>query len=513
MCLWQNPEDCGSVYLWTMKSAFVLSSSDLGYNEVREIIQSGLILELSPNLEVLLQERRLALERNIQSNSRAYYGVNTGFGALCNTVIKEEELDLLQVNLVKSHACGFGEKADTAVVRLCLLLKIICLCKGYSGVRLDLIKFFIQLFNEHMHPVIPCMGSLGASGDLAPLAHLSLPCIGEGQMEWQGKIYPSLELLNSRNISIPFLKAKEGLALLNGTQFSLSLLLNALFSARLAYHQANMIASLSFEAFHCQYSFLHPEIHQLRRQAGQIDAAQEMRDWLKDSALINASGKSVQDPYSFRCAPQVHGACLDLITQLESYAANEINAVTDNPIYTKEGEIVSGGNFHAQILAFSSDILCLALCELANISERRLYQLVCGLRGLPDFLTKEAGLNSGYMIVQYAAAAAVSMNKQLASPSSVDSIISSKGQEDHVSMAANAGLKCHQIVKNTQVVLAMEWMTACRAIALKPETKMSVRLSEVYKNYQQQYPIIEEDHIPSDYYMPTVHFLNQLEFA
>lgn len=496
-----------------MKSAFVLGINDIAYQEIHEIIHCGLRLELSEELEIKLRERRLALESNIQSNSSAYYGVNTGFGALCNTVIKEEELDLLQVNLVRSHACGFGENSDLSVVRLCLLLKIICLCKAYSGVRIELIKFFMHLYNEQMHPVIPCMGSLGASGDLAPLAHMSLPCIGEGQIEWKGKIYNSAELLNSLNIIIPFLKAKEGLALLNGTQFSLSLLLNALFSARMAYHQANMIAALSFEAFNCQYSFLHPEIHQLRRQAGQINAANEMRDWLKESNLISASGKSVQDPYSFRCAPQVHGACLDLIRQIETYATNEINAVTDNPIFTKEGEIVSGGNFHAQILAFSSDILCLALCELANISERRLYQLVCGSRGLPDFLTKEAGLNSGYMIVQYAAAAAVSMNKQLASPSSVDSIISSKGQEDHVSMAANAGLKCLQIVKNTQIVLAMEWMTACRAISLKTESKMSVRLTKVYKDYISQYPVLDEDHVPSVYYLPTVQFLNQLAFA
>lgn len=480
---------------------------EISFEQLKSLLTNEQKISLSPDQLSMIQERRSVLEALIQHGDKAYYGVNTGFGALCNVVIPGDQLDELQSNLIRSHACGFGEPATEKIVRICLLLKIICLSKGVSAVRQELVAFLIELYNRNLYPKVPTIGSLGASGDLAPLAHLFLPCIGEGSFLLNGKEIPASMVLQNEGLKAPMLKAKEGLALLNGTQFSLALLLDNLMRAEKLYHLANLISALSCEAFNCTTSFLHPEIHALRKQAGQINAAAEISSWLENSNLNSRPDKSVQDPYSFRCAPQVHGACLDNLNYIRQTAENEINAVTDNPLLLSSGEIVSGGNFHAEVLAFASDHLSLAMCELANISERRLYQLVCGFRGLPDFLTTDAGLNSGYMIVQYAAAAAVSLNKQLASPSSVDSIVSSKGQEDHVSMAANAGLKHQQIVKNTSMVLTMEWMTACRALHFRKDVKLNPKLETLVKNYLHQFPIILEDHVPADFYEGSWQYL------
>lgn len=487
-----------------------ISDHPVSLAQIREIIDQDLKLVLAPNQILHIQAQRKRLEDLINDGNRAYYGVNTGFGALCNVVIGTDQLDALQANLIRSHACGFGDYVPETVVKICLLLKIICLSKGYSAVRPELISFLIELYNRKLYPQIPSMGSLGASGDLAPLAHLFLPCIGEGRFMISGQTTDVPDLLQKEGLIAPQLKAKEGLALLNGTQYSLALLIYNLMAAEKLFEIANLTAALSCEAFNCSTRFLLPEIHILRNQNGQINAAQKISSWLEKSDLEKRSGKSVQDPYSFRCAPQVHGACLDLISFIKQTAEKEINAITDNPILLSSGEIVSGGNFHAEVLAFASDNLSLALCELANISERRLYQLVCGYRGLPDFLTDNPGLNSGYMIVQYAAAAAVSMNKQLATPSSVDSIISSKGQEDHVSMAANSGLRTQQILKNASMVLAMEWMTACRAMHFRKDFVLDPKLDKAYKLYLQMHPIEELDHVPAVYYESSLAFLNGL---
>lgn len=493
-----------------MNSVYLLGTGDCSIQDIKNILHDDLKLEVDPALKLKLQQQRLKLETILQESDQAIYGINTGFGALCNTIIADDKLNELQSNLVKSHACGFGAFVPIPTARLVLLLKIICLCKGFSAVRWELIEFLIQLFNQNITPQIPEMGSLGASGDLAPLAHLSLPCIGEGILNFESKEYPSIELLTKLKISMPYLKAKEGLALLNGTQYSLALLFTAWESADRSYHNSNLNAALSMEAFNCNLGFLHPKIHEIRKQSGQIHAANEISNWLDGSDLISRDQKSVQDPYSFRCAPQVHGASFDAIQYCRSIIENEINSVTDNPLMLSETEIVSGGNFHAQPLALASDFLCLALAELANISERRLYQLVCGLRGLPDFLTSEAGLNSGYMIVQYAAAAAVSLNKQYCSPSSIDSIISSKGQEDHVSMAANAGIRCNKIAQQTEMVLAMEWLTAARAMHFRPNYKVGVALKNILIKYQKIVPFQAEDHIPSLYYQKTIDYLKSI---
>lgn len=493
-----------------MNSVYLLGSRDCSIQDIKKILHEDLTLEVELDLKLKLQQQRIKLESILQESDRAIYGINTGFGALCNTIIPDDKLSDLQSNLVRSHACGFGAFVPIPTARLVLLLKIICLCKGYSAVRWELIDFLIQIFNHKFTPQIPEMGSLGASGDLAPLAHLSLPCIGEGILYFESKAYPSYELLSSRNISIPYLKAKEGLALLNGTQYSLSLLFTACDSAIGSYHNSNLNAALSMEAFNCNLGFLHPMIHDIRKQKGQIHAAREISNWFEGSDLSARDKKSVQDPYSFRCAPQVHGASYDAIDYCRHIIENEINSVTDNPLMLSETEIVSGGNFHAQPLALASDFLCLAIAELANISERRLYQLVCGLRGLPDFLTSEPGLNSGYMIVQYAAAAAVSLNKQYCSPSSIDSIISSKGQEDHVSMAANAGIRCNKVAQQTEMVLAMEWLTAARAMHFRPEFKVGTKLKNLLDLYQQQVAFQESDHIPSLFYQKTLDFLKTI---
>jgi len=493
-----------------MKGNYLIGQKSIDQAGILDILKNDLLLGLDPAQRELIQNSRDQLLDILKNNDGPVYGINTGFGALCNTVIPDDQLNTLQSNLVRSHACGFGDLVTPETCRLVLLLKILSLSKGYSAVRIELLDFLIQLYNAKMYPVIPQMGSLGASGDLAPLAHLSLSCIEEGSLYFNNEIHETKSILKEKNIQAPSLKAKEGLALLNGTQYSLALLLNAFWTASACYNNANMIAALSMEAFNCNISFLHPKIHEIRNQTGQIKAAEDLRSWFDGSDTNTRENKSVQDPYSFRCAPQVHGASLDVIHHCEKIINNEINSVTDNPLLISNDEIISGGNFHAQPLALASDFLCLALSELANISERRLYQLICGYRGLPDFLTSEPGLNSGYMIVQYAAAAAVSMNKQLCTPSSVDSIISSKGQEDHVSMAANAGIKCNKVAEQTEMVLAMEWMTASRAWHFRKGWTMNANLLKIWKAYSAHIPFKNEDHIPSMDYQQTISFLKNL---
>jgi histidine ammonia-lyase len=490
-----------------MKASYTIGQHSIDQGIIRNIIKNGLMLELDSSIRALIQNSREQLLQILKNSDLPVYGINTGFGALCNTVIPDDQLNTLQSNLVQSHACGFGELNTPEMSRLVLLLKILSLSKGFSAISIELLDFLIQLYNAQIYPVIPKMGSLGASGDLAPLAHLSLSCIGEGQVYYNNTIHETKTILDQKQIKAPSLKAKEGLALLNGTQYSLALLIQSYWTADACFKNVNMIAALSMESFNCNISFLNPKIHEIRNQSGQIIAAADLRTWFEGSDNENRDHKSVQDPYSFRCAPQVHGASKDAIDYCEKIINNEINSVTDNPLLISKDEIISGGNFHAQPLALASDFLCIALSELANISERRLYQLICGQRGLPDFLTSEPGLNSGYMIVQYAAAAAVSMNKQLSTPSSVDSIISSKGQEDHVSMAANAGVKCRMVADQTELVLAMEWMTASRAWQFRKGWKLNSKLSDTWNDYNKEITYKQDDHIPSADYQATISFL------
>ncbi len=493
-----------------MKASYTIGQNTLDQAIIRDIIKRDVMLELDASTRALIKNSRKQLLQILKHSDQPVYGINTGFGALCNTVIPDDQLNTLQSNLVRSHACGFGALNTPEMSKLVLLLKILSLTKGYSAISIELLDFLIQLYNNQIYPVIPQMGSLGASGDLAPLAHLSLSCIGEGKVYYNNAIHETKIILDQHQLKAPSLKAKEGLALLNGTQYSLALLIQSFWTAAACFKNANMIAALSMESFNCNISFLNPKIHEIRNQTGQIQAAAAMRSWFSGSDNETREHKSVQDPYSFRCAPQVHGASKDVIDYCEKIINNEINSVTDNPLLISNDEIISGGNFHAQPLALASDFLCIALSELANISERRLYQLICGQRGLPDFLTSEPGLNSGYMIVQYAAAAAVSMNKQLSTPSSVDSIISSKGQEDHVSMAANAGVKCKMVAEQTELVLAMEWMTAARAWHFRKAWKLNSKLLEIWNHYSKEISYKQEDHIPSADYQPAISFLRNI---
>jgi histidine ammonia-lyase len=415
------------------------------------------------------------LSNKIAQTNESIYGINTGFGSLCNTKIPANQLEELQYNLLRSHACGTGDTVPEEIVKLMLLLKIKSLCKGHSGVSIETIGGLAHLYNKNFIPVIYTQGSLGASGDLAPLAHLALPLIGEGQIWVNGNVTPCENLVVSQEIKPINLGPKEGLALINGTQFMAAYGVWCVTELERLYHQSNLIAAISADAFDCNNSPFEPLSHDIRPHKGQQHAARMMLNLRKDSAIANATKSHVQDPYSFRCIPQVHGASWEVIQHALSVFTVEINAVTDNPnIFPEEDQILSAGNFHGQPLAMQLDFLAIAAAELASISERRTYKLIAGERGLPAFLCANPGLQSGYMIPQYTAAGIVSQNKQLCHPASVDSIMSSNGQEDHVSMGANAATKLYKVVQNLHTVLAIELLCACQALDFKNEKTSTI---------------------------------------
>ncbi|MFM9944270.1 MAG: histidine ammonia-lyase [Bacteroidia bacterium] len=430
------------------------------------------------------------LLQKISVKGSVFYGINTGFGALCDTQISSGDLLKLQENLLMSHACGMGEQVPDDVVKLMLLFKIKSLSLGYSGVKNDTVQRLTDFLNLGLFPLVYKQGSLGASGDLAPLAHLCLPLIGKGKIGNK----PSLEVLTNNNLKPIVLGPKEGLALINGTQFMTAYGIYSLLLAKKLSRWADRIAAISLEAFDCHTQPFFPQIHEVRKQKGQIDVAKNILELLADSHIMNGEKDSVQDPYSFRCIPQVHGATRDVITQVETIFINEINAVTDNPnIFVDDDLIISGGNFHGQVLALHADFLAMGIAELGSISERRIYKLISGERGLPVFLTPNPGLNSGFMIPQYTAASVVSLNKQLCTPASVDSIVSSNGQEDHVSMGANAVLKLIRVVENVRKVLAIELFTACQALEFRDIKQSSPASQKLLKSVREKIPFIKED--------------------
>ncbi len=433
---------------------------------------------------------------DILGKGDTYYGINTGFGSLCNVRIKDDELSQLQENLVCSHACGMGDEVPADIVRLMLLLKVHGLGRGYSGVRPQIVQRLADFYNMDILPVVYELGSLGASGDLAPLAHLCLPLFGKGEVHYKGKRMPAADALQQAGLKPIALAAKEGLALLNGTQFMNSYITWSIMASRRLSAWADVIGALSADAFMAKDEpFQHP-IHRVRPHKGQVNTAARMLDLLKGSAIQQLHKEQVQDPYSFRCIPQVHGATKDVIDTVTNVAETEINSVTDNPIvFHDEDAIMSGGNFHGQPLALHADFLAIAMAELANISERRTYLLISGQRGLPPFLTPNAGLNSGFMIAQYAAAAIVSQNKQYCTPSSVDSIVSSNGQEDHVSMGANAATKLRKVIMNVQRVLAIELLTAAQALELRRPHKSSPALEKVFAALRETAPFMPVDDV------------------
>ncbi len=480
----------------------------LTLEQLLDLLRPGSQIQLSERSSHLIRRCRQFLEEKIASSDQAFYGINTGFGALCNVRIENHELEQLQLNLVMSHACGMGEEAPQEIVRLMLLLKIQGLSLGYSGVRVETVQRLVDFFNHDILPVIFQQGSLGASGDLAPLAHLSLPLLGLGEVRWRGERIPAKDVLEKMNWRPIRLQSKEGLALLNGTQFCAAYATWCLLEGKRLLDLANLCAALSLDAFDCRLSPFEEILHKIRPHRGQLAVAEVIRNLLNDSEIAASKKTNVQDPYSFRCVPQVHGASFDALAHVENVVATEINSVTDNPtIFPMEDAILSGGNFHAQPLALALDYLAIALAEIGSISERRTFQLISGQRGLPPFLVKNGGLNSGLMIPQYTAASIVSQNKQLCTPASVDSIVSSNGQEDHVSMGANAATKAWRVVKNLERVLAIEFLTVAQAMEFRRPGRTSQVLEEILEKYRQAVPPLDYDRVLSKDMAATVDFL------
>jgi len=452
-------------------------------------------LEISSEARRRIIDNRAYLDSQLKNPDAVIYGINTGFGSLCNMRISDADLELLQENLVLSHACGMGKRIPEEICRLILLLKIKNFTSGVSGVRIELVDYLIEMHKLGITPVIYEMGSLGASGDLAPLAHLSLVLLGKGEVYYHGIIRPAKEVLSDCGLMPLKLKAKEGLALLNGTQFSLSFATFCTGTGFKIFNLWNKIAALSLEAFCCDTAPFNALIQNVRPHPGQIKTAAQIRNLREGSSMENKSF-SVQDPYSFRCIPQVHGATWQALNHLKQVVEIEINSATDNPnVFDAQGEILSGGNFHAQCLAVALDYLAIAISELGNISERRVYQLINGDRGLPAFLTGEAGLNSGFMIAQYTAASIVSQNKQYCTPASVDSITSSKGQEDHVSMAANAGTKCLKVIDNLKMLMAIEMLAGAQALDFRGPEKASPEIFALYQRIRTRVPFLNGDRL------------------
>ena len=472
----------------------VISNARLTIEKAASLLAKGSRLQLSKESEEAIIKCRKFLDSKMGDIGRPVYGITTGFGSLCNISIPAEDLSQLQHNLVMSHACGIGETVRPEIVKLMLLLKVQSLSYGYSGVQLVTVERLIDMFNNDILPVVYQQGSLGASGDLAPLAHLCLPLIGMGEVIFEGKVYPSVEIWKKMGWEPIRLQSKEGLALLNGTQFMSAHAVWSLIQAERLSDWADKIGAMSLEAYDGRIEPFYPQVHEVRAHKGQIDTAAHIRELLEGSEIIRQKKVHVQDPYSFRCMPQVHGASKDTIRYVKSVIEIEINSATDNPtVFPDEDLIISAGNFHGQPIALPMDMLTLALSELSNISERRIYKLISGQRGLPNFLVAKPGLNSGFMIPQYTAASIVSQSKGLCMPASADSIPSSQGQEDHVSMGANAATKLVRVVENTERVLAIELFNAAQALEFRRPLRSSWTIEKIFAQYRKVVPFIDDD--------------------
>jgi histidine ammonia-lyase len=457
---------------------------------------NGLPLSLSPEAEARLEKSVAFLERCLQENTTPIYGVNTGFGALCNTVIPPNELSALQHNLLLSHACGTGDFVPLPIIKLMLLLKAQSLVLGYSAVRKETVERLLFFYNSGLLPVVYTQGSLGASGDLAPLAHLCLPLIGQGQFWVDGKIEPAAAVYARLRLQPLQLGPKEGLALLNGAQFMLAYGFEILLQLSRLEKWADLIAALSLDAFACRTEPFEALLHQIRPYKGQQETAKRIRTFRRGSAIASGPHSQVQDPYSFRCIPQVHGAAKEAFDWARAILETEAASVSDNPsVFPEEGKILSGGNFHGQPLALALDTLAMAMTYLGGISERRIYQLLSGARSLPPFLSPNPGLYSGFMILQYTAAALVNQNQQLCYPSSVASIPSSNGQEDYVSMGANSATKAYTILENLKTILAIELMHASQALYFRSSLKTSPALEEILQSFREKCPVATADRI------------------
>jgi len=493
-----------------MNNIFLISPELISFEEIDSILHNNQKLALSDKSKSLIIKCKEFLDKKLATHDKPVYGINTGFGALHNITISNEDLSLLQENLVNSHACGLGNEIPHEIVKLMLLLKIHALSLGNSGVQLKTVERLIDFFNNDIIPVVYEQGSLGASGDLAPLAHLIIPIIGKGEVYYKTEKRDSASVLKELGWEPVKLGAKEGLALLNGTQFMSAHGVYVLLKTFKLLKFADIIAALSLDAFDGRIEPFFEPLHTVRPHKGQIETAKNIRTILKDSQLISREKKHVQDPYSFRCIPQVHGAVKDAVDHVAKVVHTEINSVTDNPmIFPDEDLIVSGGNFHGEPLALVYDFLSIALSELASISERRTYRLISGERGLPEFLVANPGLNSGFMIPQYSAASVVSQNKQLATPASVDNIPSSNEQEDHVSMGANAAVKMLKIVENVEKVLAIELFNAAQALDFRRPLKSSPYIEEFIKQYREKVPFLDRDKFMYNEINASIRFLQK----
>ncbi len=492
-----------------MNSIHYISTEIIDLAVINDIVVLNKKIELSDQARDKIIACRKYLDNKIKNQSQPIYGINTGFGSLCDVKISNENLTHLQENLVMSHACGVGDHVPRSIVKLMLLLKIQSLSYGHSGVQLKTVQRLVDFYNHDIIPVVYTQGSLGASGDLAPLAHLALPLIAKGEVYFNDEIRPASSVLKEFGWDAIELASKEGLALLNGTQFMSAYGIASLIKSHKISYFADFIGSISLDAFNGSLDPFNELVHLVRPHNGQIKTAQRVSGFLEGSELINDHKEHVQDPYSFRCIPQVHGATRDAIKFVNQTFSTEINSVTDNPnIFIGEDKIISGGNFHGQPLALGLDYLKIAISELGNISERRTYQLVSGLRGLPAFLVDNPGLNSGFMIPQYTAASIVSANKQMASPASVDSIVSSNGQEDHVSMGANAAVQCYEVIANVERILAIELLNASQALEFRKPKQSSPLIESFLKSYRETVPFVKEDLVFYKLMQDTLQFID-----
>lgn len=492
-------------------SVHQITTGLLNFEDIDQIIRHKKRIELSADVSEKITRCRRYLDDKMEAHTEPIYGINTGFGALYHKTISKEDLSTLQRNLVMSHACGTGEEVQPEIVKLMLLLKVQSLAYGHSGVQLQTVQRLVDFYNNDVLPVVYQLGSLGASGDLAPLAHLSLPILGLGEVTYKGMKREAGEVLKELNWKPIELKSKAGLALLNGTQFMSAYGVYCCLRVFKLSRLSDIIGAISLDAFDGRIEPFHPLIQQIRPHKGQIKTASRITHLLHGSEIINQEKEHIQDPYSFRCIPHMHGASKDSINYVAYVFRKEINSVTDNPtIFPDEDLIISAGNFHGQPLALALDNLSIAMAELGNISERRTYQLLSGARGLPAFLVADPGLNSGFMIPQYTAASIVNQNKILCTPASVDSIESSKGQEDHVSMGANAATKAYRIMENLERILAIELYTAAQALEFRRPLKTSPVLEDFITQYRKRVAFVEEDQVMYKDIQASVDFLKEV---
>lgn len=473
-----------------------LNGNNLTLEDLINVAVKGYKVALTEEAREKVTKARKIVD-DIVENDKVVYGITTGFGKFSDVTITGEQCKTLQRNLIISHSCGAGDKFAKEIVRAMMVLRANALAKGFSGIRLSTLETLIEMLNKGVHPCIPEKGSLGASGDLAPLSHMVLPMIGEGEAEFEGKIIPGREAMEKAGIPVVQLVAKEGLALINGTQAMTAVGAIALHNSINLIKISDIAASLSLEALRGIRTAFDPRAHEVRPHKGQLDTAKNMLNLIDGSTFATNQGEiRTQDAYTLRCVPQVHGASKDAINYAKQRIEIEMNSVTDNPIVFENGDVISGGNFHGQPMALTFDFLGIAVAELANMSERRLERLInYQLNDLPPFLVKNGGLNSGFMITQYAAAALVSENKVLAHPASVDSIPSSANQEDHVSMGTIAARKSLEILKNARRVLATEIMAACQAIDFREGFKLGKGTQAAYDSVRAKVAFVEEDKV------------------